>query len=249
MEKASNFAEKCRNIAENYKTIYVLGAWGWPMTDSAKARCLAEQAFNRKPERQEKIMSTSQGVFGFDCVGLIKGVLWGWDGSGEIYGGAGYAVNGVPDKNADQVIALCREVSADFGHIQVGEVVWFAGHIGVYVGDGLVVECTHRWSDGVQLTRLTGRGWQKHGKLPWVEYEETPLRTLRKGDTGEDVRALQILLAGRGCKGKMFEAGYGSFGGNTEGAVKLYQQACGLPVTGVADMTTWLHLLGKGDGA
>lgn len=70
------------------------------------------------------------------------------------------------------------------------------------------------------------------------------LRALRKGDKGEDVRALQILLAGNGCKGNMYEAGYGSFGANTEGAVKLYQQKIGVPQTGVADEIVWRGLLG-----
>ena len=70
------------------------------------------------------------------------------------------------------------------------------------------------------------------------------LRTLKKGDKGEDVRALQILLAGNGCKGKMFEAGYGSFGGTTEEAVKLYQKKVGLPQTGIADQILWQALLG-----
>ena len=62
----------------------------------------------------------------------------------------------------------------------MGEAVWVPGHIGVYVGDGCAVECTHRWNDGVQLTAVhnmgekngyPGRLWEKHGKLPYVTYE------------------------------------------------------------------------------
>ena len=49
------------------------------------------------------------------------------------------------------------------------------------------------------------------------------MRTLRKGDKGEDVRALQILLKGRGCNGKMHEPD-GIFGPNTQGAVVEYQK-------------------------
>lgn len=70
------------------------------------------------------------------------------------------------------------------------------------------------------------------------------LRVLKKGGKGDDVRALQILLAGNGCKGNMFEAGYGSFGDNTVGAVKLYQKKIGVPQTGVADDIVWRGLLG-----
>ena len=42
----------------------------------------------------------------------------------------------------------------------------------------------------------------------------------------------------------MVESGYGSFGGNTEAAVKLFQDKVGLPVTGVVDLKTWAKLLG-----
>lgn len=51
------------------------------------------------------------------------------------------------------------------------------GHIGVYVGDGLAVECTPRWDNKVQITAcnrsVSGynrRNWTKHGKLPYISY-------------------------------------------------------------------------------
>jgi len=265
IETAAFLAAKCKQIALAHKTVYVLGAWGWPMTKAAQQRCMKEQSFNR--QRQDKLQRLDSGTFGFDCVGLIKGILWGWEGNhSEVYGGAGYGCNGVPDLNADQMIAQCSGVSTDFSTIQAGEVVWLPGHIGVYIGNGLAVECTHRWTDGVQITAVhnlgkqsgyNGRIWEKHGKLPWVTYLTPevpeiadftiPLRGLRKGDEGDDVRALQILLSGNGCKGNMYASGYGSFGSNTQGAVQLYQQKVGLPVTGVADRSTWRYLLGRGD--
>ena len=263
IETAAQLAAKCKEIALEHRTVYVLGAWGWPMTKAAQQRCMKEQYFNR--DRKDELQYMDSSVFGFDCVGLIKGILWGWDGNhSEVYGGAGYACNSVPDINADQMIEVCNGVSADFSKIQEGCVVWSPGHIGVYIGDGLAVECTHRWEDGVQITYVEnmgerpvycGRKWTKHGKLPYVIYQTPevpeiadftlPMRVLRRSDRGEDVRALQILLAGNGCKGKMYETGYGSFGANTEEAVKLYQRKVGLPVTGVADRSTYLHLLGR----
>ena len=53
------------------------------------------------------------------------------------------------------------------------------GHIGVYIGDGLAVECTPKWDNKVQITAVANIGkkagynsrkWTKHGKLPYVEY-------------------------------------------------------------------------------
>ena len=76
------------------------------------------------------------------------------------------------------MIKVCKNVSTDFSHIEVGEAVWMEGHIGVYVGDGLAVECTPKWKNKVQITAcnrsVSGynrRNWTKHGKLPYVTYE------------------------------------------------------------------------------
>lgn len=69
------------------------------------------------------------------------------------------------------------------------------------------------------------------------------LRMLRRGCSGEDVRALQILLAGRNCNGNMY-APDGEFGPNTEGAVELYQEIHGLDVDGIAGPDTMGCLLG-----
>lgn len=69
------------------------------------------------------------------------------------------------------------------------------------------------------------------------------MRTLRQGAKGEDVRALQILLAGRGCNGKMHTPD-GIFGPNTLGAVKLYQEKANLDADGIVGELTWRALLG-----
>lgn len=69
------------------------------------------------------------------------------------------------------------------------------------------------------------------------------MRTLRYGDQGEDVRALQILLKGRGCNGDMHEPD-GIYGKNTRGAVVLFQNKNGLVPDGVAGILTISALLG-----
>lgn len=69
------------------------------------------------------------------------------------------------------------------------------------------------------------------------------MRILKRGCKGEDVRALQILLSGRGYNGNMHRAD-GIFGPNTEGAVKLFQKAKGLCVDGIAGPLTMRELMG-----
>ena len=174
-----NFAEKCICIAQNYKTLYVMGCFGAPMNEANKARYCQNHSYNKKADRTKMIKAATADTFGFDCVNLIKGILWGWNGDLKAtYGGAKYNTNGVPDTNADGMIKLCNEVSTDFSEIEVGEAVWLKGHIGVYIGDGLAVECTPAWDNCVQITSCNcakagynRRNWTKHGKLPYVTYE------------------------------------------------------------------------------
>lgn len=176
--KASDFVAKLKDIATNYKTLYVMGCFGAPMTAANKKRYIDHHPYNRRPTRVKLINAASADTFGFDCVCLIKGVLWGWSGDkSKIYGGAKYATKGVSDVDANTMINLCSEVSTDFRKIEIGEAVWTNGHIGVYIGNGLAVECTPAWKNRVQITACNcskpgydTRMWKKHGKLPYIDY-------------------------------------------------------------------------------
>jgi N-acetylmuramoyl-L-alanine amidase len=77
-----------------------------------------------------------------------------------------------------------------------------------------------------------------------TEVCKVELKVLGNGDKGDQVKAMQILLEAYGCKGKMDSKKYGSFGSNTEAAVKSYQKKVGLPQTGKCDEKTWKELLG-----
>lgn len=166
------------NVANSYKTLYVMGCFGAPMTAANKKRYTKNNPYNTAADRTRMINAASADTFGFDCVCLIKGLLWGWSGDGsKTYGGAKYAVNGVPDIGADTMITKCSGVSTDFSKVEVGEAVWCKGHIGIYIGGGLAVECTPKWKNCVQVTACNctksgynRRNWTKHGKLPYVTY-------------------------------------------------------------------------------
>ncbi len=182
---AAALCAKLEDITSHYKTAYMLGPWGWPATAKMIQRATT-QGSNAKTNCQwlPQANAIKDKGFLFDCVGLIKGVLWGWDGDlSRTYGGAGYACNGVPDYDAKKMIDCCRDVSTDFSNIVPAEAVWMDGHIGVYVGSGVVVEATPKWRGGVQRSTLANtagtktrpgtagaRTWTKHGKLPWVDY-------------------------------------------------------------------------------
>lgn len=174
------------NYAASLRTCYMLGPWGWPTTEKMIARATT-QGSNAKTNRQwiPQANAIKNKGFIFDCVGLIKGILWGWNGDlSKSYGGAGYAVNGVPDLDAKGMINACKDASTKWDKVDPGEVVWMDGHIGIYVGGGVVVESTPKWDGGVQKSALLNiasgrslgwekaRTWTKHGRLPWVDYTE-----------------------------------------------------------------------------
>jgi hypothetical protein len=72
---------------------------------------------------------------------------------------------------------------------------------------------------------------------PAPKHAEAGSRDLKKGATGDDVKALQRLLGGLVVDGK--------FGPVTETAVKRYQRLRGIAQDGVVGPITWGHLLGK----
>ena len=187
-----DLAAVLRDIAENYKTLYVMGCFGAPMNAANKKRYTNNHEYNRRADRTKLINAASSDTFGFDCVCLIKGVLWGWCGdTSKNYGGAYYCSNGVPDLGTERMISVCCEVSTDFSDIEVGELLWMKGHVGLYIGSGLAVECTPSWQNKVQITACNRsikgykrRNWTKHGKLPYVDYiqEEKPKVTVSVWD-------------------------------------------------------------------
>lgn len=177
--KASEFIEKLKDVVENHKTLYVMGCFGAPLTTANKKRYIEHHTYNQQVSRVKHINTATADTFGFDCVCLIKGILWGWNGNKKkAYGGATYNTKGVPDISANQMINVCSDISTDFEHIEPGEAVWTTGHIGVYIGDGLAIECTPAWDNKVQITACNctksgyhTRVWKKHGKLPYIDYD------------------------------------------------------------------------------
>lgn len=103
-----------------------------------------------------------------DCVGLIKGYLWS-DGST-----AAPKYNAAQDVSANGMLSRCVE-HGNIGKLPEipGILVFMDGHVGVYEGNGYVIECTVSCGGGVVRTALKSRPWVHWGKCPWISYNST----------------------------------------------------------------------------
>lgn len=195
---ASDFVAKVKKIQSNYKTVYCWGSFGFPLTDRNIDRVAKQYKSiytETEKERLRKLAKSGQ-YFMFDCVGLIKGVLWGFSGnSNNDNGGCKYCGNGVNDLDCNDMYTMCnnkREGSSAFTNVKPGEFLWRQGHIGVAIGDGLGIECTPSWNGGVQITRIKGGGnentrypireWTGHGKSPFLDFSDSVSN--QKGQNG-----------------------------------------------------------------
>lgn len=78
--------------------------------------------------------------------------------------------NASQDKNVSGMLRNCTEQGPmETMPDLVGVLVFMDGHVGIYIGNGKVIEARgHAY--GVVETNLVGRGWTKWGKLNWIEY-------------------------------------------------------------------------------
>ena len=101
-----------------------------------------------------------------DCVGLIKGYLWS-DAPNSVP-----KYNNKQDLNVDGLFEKCT-LNGDISIMPKlpGILVFMDNHVGIYIGDGYVIEARgHKY--GVVKTKLSTRGWKMWGKCPWIEYKE-----------------------------------------------------------------------------
>lgn len=101
-----------------------------------------------------------------DCIGLIKSYAWYNADSGEIVAGS----NGFTDCGANSIWSNVTE-SGPISNMPdtPGLAVWMDSHIGVYIGNGEVIEAQGT-AYGVVKTELNGRGWTKWLKIPNIKY-------------------------------------------------------------------------------
>ena len=185
---SKKFVEKAIEISK-MPTQYLMGGYGCRLCKDWYDKNYKWNKANAK--KLEEKYNTVPITFGFDCICLIKGILWGFEGvANEPYGGAVY--NRETDYTVERMMETCKDLSTDFDTIQTGELVFLGkSHAGIYIGDGEVIESTPAWKCCVQRTLLPSRNstnyeklpvrrWDTHGHSSLIDYDTMDYRELEK---------------------------------------------------------------------
>lgn len=154
---------------------YVYGTFGTVLNEP-----LLQQKLKQYPKNvqvyEDFIRKNWMNKRAVDCVGLIKSYLW-WNGGNVKY-------NPNQDKSANGMYQLAKEKGPISTIPEIpGILVWKDGHIGVYIGNGQVIE-SRGTKYGVIQSPLKGNGsaeWTNWCKCPYIGYvEEQPIKSNTK---------------------------------------------------------------------
>ena len=225
---------------------YIYGTYGQILTERLLLDRASTYPSRIGPERVKYAREHYIGKRVSDCEGMIKNYLWA------------DSPDTAPTYNASQDLSAngAFQAATVKGKIDTipevpGICVRYSGHVGVYIGNGEVVE-ERGFNYGCVKTRLKDRAWTDWFEHPWIDYKqedkcmvELPILRIGMQDTNGSVTSWQGLLQlysytdGDGNPIKVD----GSFGTKTKQATKKVQKKHGLPQTGVVDAATWQALI------
>lgn len=146
---------------------YCLKQLGKPYWWGTFGQIASETLYQQKKKQYPSNYTASDfksqyGEMVHDCVGLIKGYRWRNNGKLE------YRAN--QDVDVSGMLKLCsKQGTISTMPDVIGTLVFMNGHVGVYIGNGEVIEARgHAY--GVVKTKLRNRPWIKWGQPDWLEY-------------------------------------------------------------------------------
>ena len=144
---------------------YVMGTFGQVLTVDLLEAKLAQLPDAIGPY-EDFIRSNYLGVRTADCIGLIKGYSWYDPDTGNI----NYGSNGMPDVSADQMYNQASEKGSMSTMPEIpGILVHAPGHIGIYIGNGYVIDAMGT-RYGVVKTAVSSGSWTGWCKNPYINY-------------------------------------------------------------------------------
>lgn len=146
---------------------YVYGTYG-TVLDKTMFELKAQQYPDMVGDNVDFIISNWLGKRTADCVGLIKGYSWyDTENKKTVIG-----LNNMPDIGADKMFENATEKGTIDTLPEIpGLAVWHEGHIGIYIGNGEVVQAANTQA-GVVRTKISSTAWTHWLKIPYIEYLE-----------------------------------------------------------------------------
>lgn len=166
------FSKRCKITPH----VYLWDGNGEYITDDLLDRLSAKYPDWYTPERLSlRRQLANRGIRGWDCIGMIKSYVWG-DYSDR--NPSGYDAN---TNFYTRTLILQPLVKGSIDELPEtpGIVLWKKGHVGVYIGDGQVIECTSRayghpdtleLIGGVQQRPITDCAWECWLEYPGIQY-------------------------------------------------------------------------------
>lgn len=180
------FLDKVKDLP----TIYMWGMFGNEVSESW-IQAKKKQYHSKYSTARINVLRQHIGKsFGCDCCGLIK---WFMMTNGDYTKTPKY--NETYDNNASD----WYNISPEKGTIDTipeipGIAVYKKGHIGVYIGNGKVCECTLTSKhDGVVVTNLKDVKWTHWLKIKWMEYPEE----IKEADTLDVDKLAKEVIKGK----------------------------------------------------
>ena len=252
MITAQALVDKFRQASQE-KWGYIWGKAGEKWTAAKQAELERTTDSNRAQGR--KYGSKWIGRTVADCSGLFS---WAFKQLG------GYMYHGSDTmyrKYCTDKGELMKGKRTDGRNLKVGSAVFVwngsnYSHVGLYVGDGIVIEAMGTLK-GVTTTKVSAGKWTHWGELQGVDYSGSLAETTQSPGVSEAGKAWPTLRRGnkgdfvKECQALLEKAGYsvgscgidGDFGRATLAAVKAFQKDHGLAVDGVVGPVTRKELM------
>ena len=156
------------------KTSYMWGEFGRKITNSTinqkvtQYRAKKETKDYYKDDRVAHLRSlVGKNYYGCDCTGLYKWFIWSENDKHNPY------YKSATDRDTVGMYNAATEKGGIKTIPEIpGLIVYKYGHVGVYIGNSEVVECTlSSFGDGVVKTKLKDRDWTHWLKMPEITYE------------------------------------------------------------------------------
>lgn len=196
------YAKECLELGDN--SVYVYGSYGNLLTEAFVNGKRSQYPNINTLERTIKYKKLADGKhYCFDCVGLIKSFYFGKIPNVKYDSNTDVSANGM--FNASKV----RGNISTMDKSRIGLLVQMDGHIGIYIGNDEVIECTISTNfakqkhglGGICKTKLSDRKWIHWCECPFIEYIDEPTPAPKKnflpekgylclGDSGDNVEAL-----------------------------------------------------------